>query len=279
MKQLKRILLFFTLLLVSCSEDFFEKPIDIDIDTKESKLAGTAILGGTSPTNLVFVSFSKNPFDTSDKDQVLENAKVTLSNQQSVIIFQKEIQRPFYSTNSVINFIPKMAYTLTIEAPNYKTIKATQFYPEKVSIQEASINENTFKIKINDNPNQKDYYLLKLKYKGTDGSFYDDYIEPFGPLTKESGFCSSCVSFTDVSFNGKSGFEIVTSIFDFNPNRTYKAVLYHITEDFYKYDTTLRISDYAESNLFVEPVILHHNFDNGYGIFALVNTDELLITP
>ncbi|HBS11316.1 MAG TPA: hypothetical protein DEO36_02060, partial [Flavobacteriaceae bacterium] len=57
---------------------------------------------------------------------------------------------------------------------------------------------------------------------------------------------------------------------------TYKAILYHITEDFYRYDTTLRISFYAEDNPFVEPVILHRNFDNGYGVFALVNKSELV---
>ncbi len=277
MLQLKKIVvLTMVLFLSSCSEDFFEKPIDLDLDNHVSKLAGTALLGSANETNQILVSFSQGPFEDNTGNQVLSNAKVTLAGNSTQVDFLKTSQTNFYTANSNITFVPNTTYTLTISAPNYETIVATQAYPEPVAILEASLTDNTFKIKINDNPNQQNYYLLQLMESDGGGGFYDRYIEPFGSLTDESGFCYSCVSFTDDTFNGEQGFEIVVTNDNFDPNKTYKAVLYHITEDFYRYDTTLRISDYAEDNPFVEPVILHNNFEKGYGVFALVNKTEFV---
>ena len=282
MLQLKKIGLFLTiiLLLTSCSADFFDKGIDIDVDDHTSKLAGTALLGSAENTNQVLVSFSQGPFGKSNEIQVLKDATVTVAGNNEVIDFYPNDENVFYFANTNINFVPNNEYTLTIAAPNYETISATQVYPEKVPVLEASLTDNIFKIKINDIPNQKDYYLLQLvEVIDNDEGFNEQYIFPFGPLTKESGFCYSCVTFNDASFDGEQGFEIVVTNDNYNQNEentTYKAILYHITEDFYRYDTTLRISNYAEDNPFVEPVILHRNFDNGYGVFALVNKTEFI---
>ena len=266
------------LLLISCSEDFFDKPIDVDIEDHTSKLAGTALLGSAYETNQVLVSFSQGPFEKSRKDQVLKDATVTVTGNNTVIDFYPNDENAFYFSNTNINFVPNNEYTLKISALNYETISATQVYPKKVPVLEALLTKNTFKIKINDVPNQKDYYLLQLVEVKDNGEFYEQYIYPFGSLTKESGFCYNCVSFNDDTFNGEQDFEIVVShdSYNFDPNGAYKAILYHITEDFYRYDTTLRISDYAEDNPFVEPVILHCNFEKGYGVFALVNKSELI---
>lgn len=280
MLQLKKISLFLIigLLLISCTADFFDKPIDIDVDDHTSKLAGTALLDSGDKANLVLVSFSQGPFEKSAEEQVLKDADVTLTGNNTTTDFLSSTENNFYVANSNLNFVPNNEYTLSISAPNYETITAKQIYPEEVPIIEASISENTFKIKINDNSNQKDYYLLQLMKKDGSGEFRNNYIFPFGSLSKESGFCNSCVSFNDDTFNGEQNFEIVVSndLNNYNPDTTYKAILYHITEDFYRYDTTLRISFYAEDNPFVEPVILHRNFDNGYGVFALVNKSELV---
>jgi len=281
MIQLKRIIAFFTisLLLISCSEDFFEKPIDLDLDAQESKLAGTAMLGVSNETNQVLVSFSQDPFDENLNAQVLNNATVALTGSNTAIDFHPIAPNNFYVANSVINFIPNNEYTLTISAPNYETIIAKQTYPEKSPILEATINENSLKIKINDNSNQKDYYLLKLQRKDGNNSYHKAYLYPFGSQTKESGFYDGCVTFNDATFNGEQNFEIITSNSSFSTSTTYKVILYHITEDFYRYDTSLRVSDYAEENPFVEPIILHSNFDKGYGIFSLVNTSTFIIKP
>ncbi|HBS13117.1 MAG TPA: hypothetical protein DEO36_11350, partial [Flavobacteriaceae bacterium] len=177
MLQLKKISLFLIigLLLISCTADFFDKPIDIDVDDHTSKLAGTALLGSGDKANLVLVSFSQGPFEKSAEEQVLKDADVTLTGNNTTTDFLSSTENNFYVANSNLNFVPNNEYTLSISAPNYETITAKQIYPEEVPIIEASISENTFKIKINDNSNQKDYYLLQLMKKDGSGEFRNNY--------------------------------------------------------------------------------------------------------
>lgn len=276
----RKIILILTIgfILSSCSGDFFEKPIDLDINDHTSKMAATAFLGASDETNLILVSYSLGPFQENNNDQVLSNATVSLTGNNNTIPFNPADRDGFYESNSSINFVPNKTYTLSIEAPNYNTIVAQQIYPETVTILEAKLTENTFKIKINDNPNKKNFYLLQLQRQDNNGGtqFINKKIDTFGSLTKSSGFCETCVNFNDETFNGEQGFEIVATNYFYDPNTTYKAILYNVTEDFYKYDRSLFRSIYAEDNPFVEPVILHRNFKNGYGVFALVNKSELI---
>lgn len=279
MLYIKRLILVFIVgfIFTSCDEEFFDKPIDLDIDDHVSKMAATAVLGDTDENNLVLVSYTSSPFDNNTNDQLLDNATITLSGNNNTISFDFLPQERFYVSNSSINFIPNTEYTLTIDSPNYNTITSKQIYPEPVAILEATLTENTLKIKFNDNPNKKNYYILQLqKYDNDDNQFYNKVIDPFGSSTRSSGFCDTCINFNDDTFNGEQSFEIVATNYFYNPDTTYKAILYNITEDFYKYDRSLFRSIYAQDNPFVEPVILHRNFENGYGIFGLINKSELI---
>ncbi|MEE9348625.1 MAG: DUF4249 domain-containing protein [Flavobacteriaceae bacterium] len=279
MKILKVLSIFVILAtIISCSDDFFNKPIDLDINNHTSKLAATAILGIDDNSDRVLVSYSIGPFESNSTNQIIEEARLTITGNNDVFNFAPMAQDDFFFANTSLDFQPNKAYTLSITAPNYETITATQTYPTAVPILEASINENTFKIKFNDNPTTEDFYLLKL-YKedlNNPGVFQSKWIEPFGNSSKYSGFCWDCVIFNDGTFNGDNNVEIVVNHGYLNPDTIYKAVLYHVTEDYYKYDVSLLNSQNAEDNPFVEPVILHRNFDNGYGVFTLVNKTELL---
>jgi len=273
MKNIYITLIAISLLTVSCRSDFFNKEIDLDIDERISKLAGTALIG-IDDSGRVMVSNTSSPLKVNTESQIVENAVVTLSNSSAVF----SLQYDFYLPNIPLDLVPNTAYTLHIEAPDFPTLKATQVYPEAVEILEASITNNNFKIKINDDPNKKNYYLLKVEKSSNGSAFYIHYLDPYSSFSNASSTCDSCVIFTDETFNGEQGFEINTSNFSFQENLTYKAVLYNITEDYYRYDRTLLFND-PEGNPFTQPVILHRNFENGYGIFALANKTELIFNP
>lgn len=278
MLQINKIIVFLVivLLLNSCNSDFFEKPINFDLDNHESKMAATAFLGADADTDQVLVSYSLGPFEEND-NQLLNTATITLSDANTDIDFSLTGQDGFYKANSIINFVPNKAYTLTIEDPSYTTIISQQVYPERVPILEASLNTNRLEIKINDNPNQKNYYVLKLQKK-YDDTYFDEYLDSFGSFSDYSGFCNTCIIFNDDTFNGTQNFEIVATNYNgYDENATYKVTLYNVTEDYFRYDQSLLQSSDAENNPFVEPVILHRNFKNGYGIFALVNKAEFII--
>lgn len=252
--------------LMSCSEDFFNKAIDLDIDDNVSKLATTALLG--SEENLIMVSYTSNPLDNNDDNQIVENAVVTLSNSDAIFT----IQYDFYQPDININFIPNTSYTLNIEAPNFQTVSSKQIYPEPVEILEASLIEKVFTIKINDDPSKANYYLLKLET-----SISEVPLDPYSSFSDTSSTCGNCVIFSDETFDGEEGFEISTNLIISSDNSIHKAVLYNITEDYYRYDRTLKLNE--NENPFSEPVILHRNFENGYGVFALSNKTELSFTP
>ena len=263
---------------ISCSEDFFEKPIDLDIDNHTSKLAGTAILGDSNETNQVLVSYSEGAFEDNYEEKIITNAMVNIKSNNLDVDFTFNSQSKFYAPNIPLPFVPNETYTITVEAPNYKTISATQVYPEQVPILDATINGDLLKIKINDNPNKKNYYVLKLQRRENDGNYYDQYLDPFSTSTSYSAFCYACVNFNDDTFNGEQNFEIAVNSYSGDNNSQYKVVLYNVTEDYYRYDVSLLQSEDSEGNPFVEPIILHRNFENGYGVFALVNKSEFILT-
>lgn len=275
MKKLYKIivLIVFTS-LISCSEDFFDKPIDFDLDKKESKLASTALI--TQDNQGVLVSYTANPLEEDGDIKIVNNAKITLSSDAGIVAYNPNTVQNIYYPDTPLAFVPNMTYTLEIKAENYQTITSSQVYPEHVEILDASINNEYFTIKISDNGNQKNYYVLKLIEQSSSGE-YDRYLEPFGSFSDRSSLCGSCVIFSDETFNGTQNFEIVTKVSSYNTNSTYKAVLYNITEDYYKYDKTFYLN--TDNGPFVEPVILHRNFENGYGIFALANKSELVFNP
>lgn len=267
------VLLIVSVITMSCREDFFNKEIDLDIDKGVSKLAGTALLG-IDDSDRVMVSYTSSPLVENEEHQIVENAVVTLSNFDATF----SLQYDFYLPNVPLNLVPNTSYTLTIDAPNYPSLKATQTYPEEVEILDASINDSNFRIKINDNPDKKNYYLLKVEESTNGNTFFVHYLDPYSSFSNESSTCDTCVIFTDETFNGEQGFEINTSNFNFQESNTYKAILYNITEDYYRYDRTLLSND-SEGDPFSQPVILHRNFENGYGIFALANRTELIFNP
>ena len=280
MKRFKQLSILFILstIFFSC-EDFFEKPIDIGIEEHESRIAGTAVLGyGDDFRNSVLASVSKGVFDQSVSNQLLNNAMITLSGNNQEIIFDLTSEDGIYDYSNSINFIPEEEYVMTISSPNYETISAKQIYPEKVQIIDASINSNTFKIRLIDDLDEKNYYLLSLYAETADGaSSQQIYLEPFGSLTTRSSFCYNCVNFTDETFNEEE-FEIVVNHFIdvIEENERYRVHLYNLTEDFFRYDRSLLNLENGDGNPFVEPVILHRNFENGYGIFSLMNKTEYI---
>ncbi len=284
---MKKIALLFILTSWGCTTDFFDKPIEIDNSFEDSKLAPSAILGyqndfEENPKDKIFVSYTLNPFENlNNQIQIIENASVSLTSPTQTYLFDYDENTHFYLNEDTLSFEPNTTYTLKIEAPGYETVTASQVFPEEVPILNAERSGNVFKVTINDNPNKKDYYLLKFFKKNlqtisTDQTLFSPvYVDIFGTIFDESGLCYTCILLKDTTFNGKQNFEILINHFEEESEAAeYIAVLYHTTEDYYKYDTSIRINEYAQDNPFVEPIIIHSNFENGLGIFTLMNKSE-----
>jgi len=278
-------ILLVTLFLTACSENFFDKPVDINTESQEPNLAVTAILNQYnlnentfSNNQKILVSYSQNPltYQYNENGNIIEDATITITGNNQTYIYEKENDSRFYKPVETIEFIPENSYTLTVEAPNFNTVTATQTMPQAPQITAVENSGDYITFKIVDAPNEQNFYLLQLFAKNSNDEYRMVYLDAFNTVFDGSGLCYSCLLFNDTTFNGE---EVELTIEHFlepdNDVVSFKLLLYATTQDYFKYDTTIRIAEYAQDNPFVEPVIIYNNIRNGYGIFSLLNKTEV----
>lgn len=273
--------LIISLLTSSCYE-FFETSIELDIEKHESKLAVTSFISNDDTKKTVLVSYSIGGLETATDNQLLNNAIVSLSVGSTTYTLSNAIDDGIYEIdNGIIDLTEDATYTLKVEAANYKTVTSKQILPKKVDIISASLNNKNLKVRFQDEPIKRNFYTLELEqYVGNKWEIA--YIYSNESNIYWSSISNNGVLFNDDTFNGNE--HEITVQFDsyYNPNEEepslFKVKLYHVTEDYYKYDRTLSISYDSEDSPFVEPVILHRNIENGYGIFGMMNVSEFEFT-
>jgi len=271
--------LFLLVLLMTSCEDFFEMSIDLDVPEHKSKLAVTTLLHNTSETAPLVVSYSISGLEDSTDAQLINNADITLSyNNETVDLTYSGSNGVYYGFPTT--FTPDTNYTLNVAVPNFKSVSATQVFPKKVPIISANIDSNTLKVRFKDVPNKRNYYIIELlSMRDNNNTWHSEWIESFANSAKESSSKRGLI-FNDDMFDGNQ-YEIVINhnvYFENDNDRpNFKVRLYSLTEDYYRYDITAGLSSY-EDDPFTEPVILHRNIENGYGIFAMANKSEVEIT-
>ena len=278
MKTYKLITLIIIVLFSISCEDFFETTIDLDVPEHESKLAVTSLVNN-GETNAVLVSYSIGGLAEVTGNQLITDAMVTLLYDDVAIAFSPSENEGIYTADFPVEFMANENYTLQVSASNYETVSSVQTFPNRVEISNVTMNENKLKVTFQDMPNTKNYYLLELlRFNEYDGSWEETWIDPFGSSSYWSATNNNAIIFNDDVFDGDE-YEIIAERWG-DPNDTsfYKVKLYNITEDYYRYDRSLDLASGAEDNPFTEPVILHRNIENGYGIFAMGNVDEFEFT-
>jgi hypothetical protein len=265
-------LTFFTALFSSC-QNFFEMSVELDVPEHKSKLAVSSFIQNENEEQLVLVSYSVGGLEEPGDNQLINNANVVLQYDDVSIHFSPTEDEGLYSADTEIDFSPDEKYTLQVSAPNYETIFSTQTLPKSTPILEASLDDNSLKIQFQDDPDKRNFYLLQLMYF-QEGNWYDYYLEPFGSTAYWSITRQSGIIFNDDTFNGNLH-EVIADYYGSASSGTlFKVKLYSITEDYYRFDRSLSLSQDADGNPFSEPVILHRNIENGYGIFAMLNKSE-----
>ena len=155
-------------------------------------------------------------------------------------------------------------------------------------------------LQLPDPPEQNDYYRLFVLYRvrqKTTGDFFfftyrfktdDEAIraenrDAFEFETEENNKFFNAV-FSDALFDGEDHTitlnvrlsvnatrRNVNGALLFEPGGTLQAYLYNLSETYYDYTTTYDLYTEVRDNPFAEPVRVHTNVDNGFGIFAGFN--------
>lgn len=280
----------------SCEQD-----IVLDIPPQPVKL----VVNGLVRTSTVFrvtVSKTTGVLDTiSPQGSLVTNALVYLYENNVVkdtLVYNATSGAYVVKANT--RAVSGNTYLLKASAPGFTAVEGTTTTPYTTPIQSITRRMNVrkdaggnfldeVKITFMDNPAAINYYMFRVRqpqFRGGGNVSYnniycmhstDHDIE--GRESGEPTEFESCINdeffLKDINFNGKVK-EVVLFIqhTDLEPvllsgNRFVKPIveLHSITEDQYKYRKSLNTYRGAEDNPFAEPVLVHGNIKNGYGVF------------
>ncbi|MES2837050.1 MAG: DUF4249 domain-containing protein [Bacteroidota bacterium] len=210
------------------------------------------------------------------------------------------------------SFEPKAnkKYTIKVSAPNFEgEVIASTTIPDKVrhtsierydtlnynyrfiSNDSTQISGSTkFKFKIIDDLTQKNYYSIQSSVLFFDSlnqqmfpQHYKYLINNSNNSNNQNNYDAYTINLDDLTLvNGNEiavDFELSVNSensYDVKSMQVY-LYLYSLSEDYYKYKTTLNKQASTGVSLFAEPVLVYSNVNNGMGIVAGVNQETVLI--
>ena len=292
----------YILLLISfssCDEDRFSSTKVIDFPEHVSKLAVTSHLStpGFDPSDVqlpsVFVGNSLG---------IVEDKEYSVFPDASVKLFKDgELLYDFtFDENNNIYIGPENptltlgTYRLDVSSDGFDPLSTTQVMPTKANITGVTyefekvpfdFDEDLYdlmKVKINDPVDEENYYAYEVFFEvknGFNGEIYTNqaYSMSDDPLV-EYGYNVGEI-FPDITFNGNSYDLRLLQQSEWSLNNddeliAAKVIVYTLTKDYYIYETTRSLNSDAQGNPFAEPVLVHSNFENGFGVFTLNNSVE-----
>jgi len=308
------ILILITLLsTVSCGEEFFNAPIEFDLEEIQREITVVGRLVNTdsdvftdfeSINNLgFFISRSKSVLDSTNFE-IVENASVNLSGSDGTEIsyllyedsgyyFPENTGNPEFSALSVND---NTEYKLTVDVPGEELVTATCSTGTfgKLESAEVELNDITpddfytldkLKLEINDPPGNN-YYLLRTFYKtteiGLDGSVFTRQDQGY-IYSVSTALDGEARLFTDELFDGTSiSLEFWSERYTGSNNEaidpeTIFINLWTLTEEEYEFRESIRRNNEAVDNPFAEPSVVFNNIENGIGVFSLSKAQILEI--
>ncbi len=280
-----------SLFLSNCDADSFSQVVEIDIPPHEPALAVRALFQQNDTLLSLLLTDSKG---------ILESTSLEIQKEATVRLFENEQALPVFSYNpNTSRFtapVPsgfeqtQSTYRLEISAPNFKTISATQIMPQPISILAGKYTPNgTFssdgdrvdaiEIEFQDPAGEENYYAFSgmqrvAYFNGQDTSYYDSgiYLDSNDPLVSYG--TAELLLLSDAAFNGNT-YKVLLYSYNELQEGVIKIQLLSLSRDTYLYHRSLNNYYDAVDNPFAEPVNVHQNIENGYGIFGLAGVSEI----
>lgn len=230
-----------------------------------------------------------------DGKKIADLPKKTIFN-QSVIYQINDFNKTFKSEGT---------YTLKISADGFDAVEATQIVPPKPDISNILFKANEFiepfgAKKIDQiqfdfkDPVTENFYNIELLTQLQDTvnkkKFYSPssfYIDKQFSDNALGGNQDISHNISDLTFNGKNlnfkigiasnGFFVSEPGIDFRKIKMigYQVILKTHTKDRHLHIVSQIAKDQSIGNIFGEPIVLHSNIDNGYGIFSIRHIAKL----
>jgi hypothetical protein len=285
MKNYLYIFCAFLLLCSSCSEDFFDQVVEVDVPEHEPALAITSTLANSDSILWAYVTNSVGILEP-DNPGGIEDATVELYKDGSLFQTLSHIQQGYYGWEIESALGDSEAeYELRVSKDGFTSVFARQIMPRQVAIKEAIYEKDgtvdfdgervdELIVRFDDKGAEDNYYKLtaKVTFQDSDGNSYESdlYLDTNDPSLQDT---YDGLYFSDGVFNGNEaeirlyayGIYIDEDPAYINPKVVFE--LSHLTKD--KYFREISVYNYDPENPFAEPTIIYSNIENGYGIFSL----------
>lgn len=285
------------LFLESCDENSFSQVVTIDVPEHDPRpVLNLEIEAGQESTLVAVVTNSKGILDPESTYQIPTDAEVVLYRNGEVYAdfeFSEFDQRYFAVLTGPFSNQPGDTYLLEAKWPAFELVQVSQEMPVIPKIKNATyesqgtIDPSGFRVDelivdiIDQEPDRTNYYGLDLfqVYYNID-PFTGDTINSFrnkigidtnDPLLSYGARYS--LIFNDDSFSGGEYQVRCYTYYSIGEDSELEVHLYQLSEDAFLYARSYEQYQNAIGNPFAEPVTVHSNIPNGYGIFSLVNKD------
>ena len=294
MKNIKYIGFVIVLFFISCDENQFSQIKTIEFPEHTPKLAVTAKLSNSfSPK--IFVSHSQKLLDNRDYE-VIDNASVNLFKGDDFLMdfTWDNNSRRYLPTGILPEFEEGVEYKLEASASGYEPIVATQMLPKNCEIVNVEFIEGSFdpdfggvvnflEVEIKDDGSVDNFYSLEVFQSGTFPNNTTDVFIVNGYSTEDPimvyGYDDEYTP--DGTFNGGNYImrfmmeDDVGEIFDLDSGGTLDKLIIQVnsyTKEYYYHDISVQTFEDSQDIPFVEPVLISTNWDNGFGIFGILNS-------
>ena len=270
----------------ACKEDAFEQVIEIEIPEHEPRIALALEMGQGDEVIQTFVSRSSSINEIVDAP-ILEDVTVNIlknGGQFAEMVFDSTTRDYFATVEPLQN--DNATYRIEVESPIYGKATAEQKLPAMVAFENLEYEEDgtidtygervdVMSFEINDPADVENYYAIELfsffRFNGDTTLFIQNlYPTTLDPLLESVN--NGEIIFADDSFNGNKhviNLNLDKYSVDLDGMEEFVILInfQNISRDNYLYKRSLYTYWNSINNPFAEPVIVHNNIENGYGIF------------
>lgn len=280
----------------SCGEDAFTQIVDIELPEHEPRLAIQALLFSDNDEVSILVSNSRSVLSKEDFS-VFPDADIRLSGPNAsgseFAYFPDDGQH--YTLLGQDWAADDGEYQLEVQQSDYPAVAAQQRMPKAPAVLEVTVEEDgalsedgtrldEVVIEIRDEPGAH-YYALQAEVEeryvdennDTIIGSYSIWLESNDPILSYAEVNRrGALVCSDGAFDGTTyrfaTFTWETLPIGGNSGRRLKVRVTSLSRDAYLYYRSLTQYREADGNPFAEPVTVHSNIENGYGIFGLGHT-------
>jgi hypothetical protein len=279
-------------LIIGCG-DFFDQVVEVKIPDHQPRLALTCRLSSADTETNAFLTSSLGILESETPDSIKEaNIYFRLNGSD-----QFELDYAFEgSFLSIGNYRSDQNMSLAqpgdrvevfAEASGFDPVSSEQVVPDIAPIIDVNFREGAllvdgirphqFEVSFNDPPGKQNYYLLKViglekmdafELKSIVRMQTEDPILNENTLTDE---LQDQFVFDDRAFESRKFVVIFTSESLMQPSigkKSFLIQLHALSKDSYLFEKTVVAYQRSKDNPFAEPVIVHSNINDGFGLFS-----------